>query len=168
VAFIVYIVTLSIFVGLIASQSSLTSKPIKLIAILLLIHGYLITFGTFKEVSGYPTTSDMPEEFEIIWGRVVETETNKFIELWIQQEHQVLDKLSRKFSLAFKLNNISRVYRLKYSKKNHKTILVLQDKINSGDRVGIKRSDNSEGSEIDLDEGLENFSIEFESRKIEK
>ena len=83
VSFTIYIALLSISVALILSTSSLTSKPIKVLIVIMLIHGYLTSWATYKQISGYPTASQAPKKFEIIWARVVESSTEDFIELCI-------------------------------------------------------------------------------------
>ena len=168
VSFTIYIALLSISVALILSTSSLTSKPIKVLIVIMLIHGYLTSWATYKQISGYPTTSQTPKKFEIIWARVVESPAKDFIELWINYDMPILDKFTAKFSLAHRLNNVSRVYRLPYSEENHKMVMEIQGKIERGEKVGIVNKNGDPNSEIDLREGSENFIIEFEGQKITK
>tara|TARA_R110000824_G_scaffold357562_2_gene545076 strand:- start:1138 stop:1524 length:387 start_codon:yes stop_codon:yes gene_type:complete len=128
----------------------------------------MTSWATYKQVSGWPTTQQTPNKFEIIWARVVESQSGDFIELWISYENTVVDKLVSRFSLAHDWNNISRVYRLPYSGENHKMVMNIQGKIERGEKVGIINEDGDQNAEIDLRKGSENFSIEFENNKISK
>jgi len=168
VSFIIYITLLSICIAFILSTSSLTSKPIKAIVVVMLIHGYMTSWATYKQVSGYPTTQQVPKKFEIIWARVVESQSGDFIELWISYENTVVDKLVSRFSLSHGWNNVSRVYRIPYNDENHEMALEIQRKIERGEKTGIINNDSSSNNDIDLREGTENYSIEFESKKITK
>lgn len=167
-SFAIYIVLLSACIALILASSSLTSKPIRALAVILLIHGYVTSWSTYKQVSGYPTGDELPEKFEILWARVVEEQSGNFIELWIDYDTPVLNKLVARFSLAHNWNDISRVYRIPYSDKNHEMVLELQDKIKRGEKAGIINEDDSSNSSLDLRKGSKNYSIEFESNKITK
>ena len=89
-SFAIYIILLSICVGFILSTNSLTSNPIKALVVIMLIHGYLTTWATYKQVSGYPTVEQVPKKFEIIWARVVESSSGNFIELWINYDSPIL------------------------------------------------------------------------------
>lgn len=167
-SFAIYIILLSICVGFILSTNSLTSKPIKALVVIMLIHGYLTTWATYKQVSGYPTVEQVPKKFEIIWARVVESSSGSFIELWINYDLPILDKFTARFSLSHGWDNVSRVYRLPYNDENHKMVLELQSKIEQGVKVGIVNKNEKSNSDLDLREGSENYTIEFESRKITK
>jgi len=168
VSFIIYITLLSICIAFILSTSSLTSKPIKAIVVVMLIHGYMTSWATYKQVSGYPTTQQVPKKFEIIWARVVESQSGDFIELWISYENTVVDKLVSRFSLAHGWNNVSRVYRIPYSDENHEMVMKIQGKIELGEKVGIINENGNPNSDLDLRKGSESFSIDFESNKIIK
>ena len=79
-SFAIYIILLSASVALILAKSSLTSRPIKALVLVLLIHGYFTSWATYKQVSGYPTADELPKKFEIMWARVVETQKEDFID----------------------------------------------------------------------------------------
>ena len=168
VSFAIYIILLSASVALILAKSSLTSHPVKALAVILLIHGYVTSWSTYKQVSGYPTGDELPRKFEILWVRVVEAEPENFIELWIKYDTPILDKITARFSLAHDWNNISRVYRIPYTDENHEMSLEIQKKIERGEKTGIINDDNSSNNDLDLREGAENYSIEFEGQKITK
>jgi len=168
VSFAIYIILLSVCVAFILSTSSLTSRPIKAIVVIALIHGYITSWATYKQVSGYPTQEQVPKKFEIIWARVVESSTEKFIEIWINYENPIVNKLVARFSLAHKWNNVSRVYRLPYDNKNHKMVMEIQGKIERGEKVGVINENGEPNSDIDLREGTQSYIIEFESKKITK
>ena len=167
-SFIIYITLLSVCVAFILSTSSLTSKPIKALVVIILIHGYTTSWATYKQVSGYPTTQQAPKKFEIIWARVVESQSGDFIELWISYENTIADKLVSRFSLAHGWNNVSRVYRLPHSDENHEMVIKIQGKIELGEKVGIINENGNPNSDLDLRKGAESFSIDFESNKITK
>ena len=168
VSFAIYIILLSASVALILAKSSLTSHPVRALAVVLLIHGYVTSWATYKQVSGYPTADELPKKFEIIWVRIVEAQPEDFIELWINYDTPTTDKVIARFSLAHNWSNISRVYRIPYSDENHKMALEIQKKIERGEKTGIINDDGSSNNNIDLREGAENYSIEFESKKITK
>tara|TARA_B100000073_G_scaffold247423_1_gene207779 strand:- start:549 stop:1055 length:507 start_codon:yes stop_codon:yes gene_type:complete len=166
--FAIYLVLISSCLAFILSKSSLVSKPVKALAAILVVHGFLTSWATYKEVSGYPTTEDVPSKFEINWARVVESSNGKFIELWINYENPPLDKLVSQFSLAHGWNDISRVYRLPYNDKNHEMVVEIQKKIETGKRVGVINENSVTNEELDIRDGMKNYNIEFENRKISK
>ena len=167
-SFAIYIILLSTSISLILAKSSLTSHPVRALAVILLIHGYVTSWATYKEVSGYPTADEMPKKFEIVWVRVVEEQPKNFIELWIKYDVPVLDKVVARFSLAHNWNNISRVYRIPYTDENHEMALEIQKKIERGEKTGIINDNDSSNNDLDLRQGAENYSIEFEGQKITK
>lgn len=167
-SFAIYIILLSASVALILAKSSLTSHPVRALAVILLIHGYITSWSTYKQVSGYPTADKLPKKFEIVWVDVVESQPEDFIELWIKYDTPVLEKVVARFSLAHNWDNISRVYRIPYTDENHEMALEIQKKIEKGEKAGIINSDNNSNNDLDLREGSENYSIEFESQKITK
>ena len=85
-SFVAYVAILSIIVAMIFAKSSQTSTGFRVILLVLLFHGYMTTWSTFKQISGYPTAQELPEEFEVLWARVVENGEDKFIELWISSD----------------------------------------------------------------------------------
>ncbi len=167
-SFAIYIILLSASFALILAKSSLTSHPIRILAVVLLIHGYITSWSTYKQISGYPTGDELPKKFEILWVRVVEAEPDDFIELWIKYDTPVLNKIEARFSLAHDWSDISRVYRIPYTDENHEMSLEIQKKIERGEKTGIINNDNSSNNDLDLRQGAENYSIEFESQKITK
>ena len=54
------------------------------------MHGYITGVTTLREVSGYPTVSKLPKEFEVIYGRIIEKEGDSFIELWVSYELTII------------------------------------------------------------------------------
>jgi len=169
VSFIVYISILSVCVAMIFTTKSLTASPLKIIIMLLLLHGYLTTWATYKQVSGYPTESDVPEKFEILWGRAVELPgEEKFIVIWITYDTPMVDKLISMFSLAHDWKNISRVYRLPYNQENHQTVMEIQKKIEMGIKVGVLKGSAAIDDDIDLRESIQRYQIEYDSKRISK
>jgi hypothetical protein len=167
--FALYIFLLSVTVSFILAKSSLTSSTAKVFLILLLMHGFLTVSSTFKEVSGYPTATNLPKKFEVIYARVVEQHDNKFIEMWIKFDTGTLDKIYALFSLAHEWNDISRVYRLPYTRDNHEMVLEIEKKILAGEKVGIKFDKKSlRAGEVNLRKAEEKFRVDFESRRIPK
>ena len=79
-----------------------------------------------------------------------------------------MDKVTARFSLAHDWDNISRVYRIPYTDENHEMVLEIQKKIERGEKAGIINDDGSSNNDLDLRQGAENYSIEFESQKITK
>ena len=167
-SFAIYIILLSASVALILAKSSLTSHPVRALAVILLIHGYVTSWSTYKQVSGYPTADELPKKFEIVWVRVVEAQPENFIELWIKYDTPILGKAVARFSLAHNWRDISRVYRIPYTDENHEMALEIQKKIEQGEKTGIINDNDSSNNDLDLREGAENYSIEFEGQKITK
>jgi len=165
--FSVYIILLSLCVSYLLVSSSKTSGIIKVIAITLLIHGYVTSAVTLKQASGYPTTSELPEKFQILYGRVIEDNSKPFIELWISYDMGRGHKIFAWFSMAGNMDDLTRVYRMPYTEENHEMLLKIQRKIIFGERVGIVRSD-SEGNELDLRNGMQNYNIQYKGYTIQK
>ena len=134
----------------------------------LLSHGYLTTYATMKEVSGYSTNDDLPKEFEVVWARVVEDQGDKYIEMWALYDTQFHDRFYSKFSLASVPNTISRVHILPYSVESHEFVLEAQEKINSGQKIGMVLEVDKELGEIDLRKSESEFQIRYENSKIVK
>jgi hypothetical protein len=167
-SFIIYIALLSICIASLLATGSATSRPIKVIAMIALVHGYLTIGSTYKQISGYPTFEKLPEKFEIIWARVVESDSEKFIEIWINYDGSIRGYILDTFSLASRVSHISRVYRIPYSEENHRTIVELQKKIQRGEKVGINNIDNKSNGEIDLRKSEGKFRSDYESKRIIK
>ena len=165
--FAIYVVILSIIVAMIFAKSSQTSTVFRVFLVILLVHGYMTTWPTFKQISGYPTAQDLPREFEVLWARVVETGEEKFIELWISYDTPVVGKIMARFSLAHNWNNISRVYRVPYSEENHQVVIEMQRKVREGKKVGVMIDPNMD-DEIDLREAEQRYSIEIQRTRIRK
>jgi hypothetical protein len=165
--FAIYIAILSIIVIMIFAKSSQTSTAFRVFLVILLAHGYMTTWSTFKQVSGYPTAQDLPKEFEVLWARVVETGEEKFIELWILYDTPTMGKIMARFSLAHGWNNVSRVYRIPYSEENHQLVIEMQRKVREGKKVGITL-DPSIDNDIDLREAEQRYSIEAQRTRIRK
>jgi len=166
--FILYVIVLSSIVALIFARSSLTSSLTRVILAILLIHGYLTVYSTFTAVSGYPTTKKLPNKFEVVYARVVEDHDEKFIELWIKYELPYMEKVYSYFSMHFEMNNITRVFRLPYTRENHEFVLDATKKITRGGIVGIKLEEKDKKRNVSLSEGEKDFSVEYESRVITK
>tara|TARA_B100000674_G_C37832592_1_gene911272 strand:- start:217 stop:720 length:504 start_codon:yes stop_codon:yes gene_type:complete len=166
-SFALYVILISSCVAYLLVLTSKSTGWLKLFAVLLLMHGYITGVTTLREVSGYPTVSKLPKEFEVIYGRIIEKEGDSFIELWVSYELSLNDKLHALFSMAGNMNDLTRVYRMPYSEENHEMILKIQEKILEGKVVGIILSDQ-EGTEIDLRQGAENYRIEHKGYSIQK
>ena len=167
-SFAIYIAALGISTAFILARSSQTSNMVKIILVILLSHGYLTTWATFKQVSGYPTQGELPEEFEVLWARVIETQSEKTIELWVSYDAPILDKIVSRFSLAHGWNDISRVYRIPYTEENHRTVLDMQAKIEMGQKVGVILDPENVDTEIDLREAEQQYQVHMEGERITK
>ena len=122
-SFALYVILISSCVAYLLVLTSKSTGWLKLFAVLLLMHGYITGVTTLREVSGYPTVSKLPKEFEVIYGRIIEKEGDSFIELWVSYELSLNDKLHALFSMAGNMNDLTRVYRMPYSEENHEMIL---------------------------------------------
>ena len=91
--FSLYILLLSSVVLSAIAVSSKKPTIANIVLATLLSHGYLTTYATMKEVSGYSTNDNLPEEFEVVWARVVEDQGEKYIEMWALYETQFHDRL---------------------------------------------------------------------------
>ena len=166
--FSLYILLLSSAVlGTIAASSK---KPTiaNIVLATLISHGYLTTYATMKEVSGYSTNDDLPNEFEVVWARVVEDQGEKYIEMWALYDTQFHDRFYSKFSLASVPGTISRVHILPYSSDSHEFVLEAQEKITSGQKIGMVLEVDEELGEIDLRKSESEFQIRYENSKIVK
>jgi len=166
-SFVAYVAVLSMIVAMMFAKSSKTSTGFRVLLIILLFHGYMTTWSTFKQISGYPTAQELPEEFEVLWARVVESGEGKFIELWILHDTPVMGKIMARFSLAHDWGDVSRVYRIPYTEENHQAVLEMQGKMREGRKVGVIMDPNMDG-EIDLREAEQRYSIEAQRRMIRK
>jgi len=165
--FAAYIIFLSLCVSYLLIQASSKSGIIKVIAITLLVHGYITSAVTLKDVSGYPTISDLPEEFKIVYARAVENNSKPFIELWITYNMPNHEKFYAWFSMAPSMHDLTRVHRLPYTEENHEMVLKIQQRIDNGRQVGVTLSDNDNG-EIDLRNGMQNYRIRHKGYRIQK
>ena len=69
-SFALYVILISSCVAYLLVLTSKSTGWLKLFAVLLLMHGYITGVTTLREVSGYPTVSKLPKEFEVIYGRI--------------------------------------------------------------------------------------------------
>jgi len=168
VLFPMYIALLSAAViGMIAMPTKKhTFKTLVLIT--LLSHGYLTTYATLKEISGYPTNDDLPEEFEIVWAKVEESGDEKFIEIWVKYDTDFHERIYSKFSLARLPSQVSRVHILPYTEENHEFVESTQEKIIAGQKVGVIIEPGQENEEVDLRKSQEQYQIQYENNKISK
>ena len=149
-------------------KSSQTSSLIRIILALLLVHGHLTVWPTFKSISGYPTTAELPSEFELVYGRVVEEHDTKFIELWVKYDLTPMGKFTSFFTMHFEMEDITRVFRTQYTKENHEFIIEMTKRITEGSTVGIKLEDGEKKRQLDLHEGEKDFRVEYENKIITK
>ncbi len=166
--FVWYIFVLSAVISMIFAKSSMTSNAAKMFVVLLLVHGHLTVWPTFKTISGYPTAADLPSEFEVVYARVVEEHDSKFIELWIKYDVPVTGEFLSFFSMHFESNDLSRVFRMPYTKENHEFVNEMTEKIMKGDAVGVKFKDNDQKRNLDLREGEKDFRVEYDQKIITK
>ena len=166
-SFAAYIIFLSLCVSYLLVQASSKSGMIKLIAMIMLVHGYITSAVTLKEVSGYPTISSLPEEFEIIYARAIENNSNPFIELWVSYDIPNHEKFYAWFSMAPSMHNLTRVYRMPYTEENHEMVLKIQRRIIDGRTVGVSLEDSA-NMDVDLREGMQNYRIKHKGYRIKK
>jgi|TARA_Y100000034_G_scaffold48387_1_gene59737 hypothetical protein len=168
-SFLVYLTIVSICVAICLLRSNL-GQVMKVLLVIILLHGYLTSFSTFRDISGYPTASDLPEEFEVVWGRAVEMPQDKvkFIELWVTYDFSFTEIWVSRFSLAHRKDSLSRVYRLPYSQENHEFVLEMQQAIKLGKRMKLSFQDISMDEKIDLREAAQNYAINHEEWVISK
>jgi len=168
-SFLVYLTIVSICVAVCLVQSNL-HQALKVMLVVVLMHGYLTAFSTFRDVSGYPTQADLPEEFEVVWARAVEIPQNdvKFIELWVAYDFSFTEVWISRFSLAHRKDSLSRVYRLPYSQENHEFVLEMQQAIQLGKQMKLSFQNISMDEKIDLREAAQNYAINHEEWVISK
>ena len=145
-------------------------KIIKFFGILILLHGYMTISSTFAEISGYPTFEIMPERAQVVWGIAAEpTPTEDFlgyIDLWVVHSPNKVETWFQWFSLSQR-GKVSRVYRIPYTKENHKALKGIKAKLKKGKHVGLAR-DKKDYSKFDLSKAQQRYSIEYNSVKIKK
>lgn len=141
--FVVFCLIVFTCFSLILSRHSRISSGLKLIASFMLVIFALGSYDTMRSVSGYPAVDKLPEEVEIVWGRVVEGE-QKYIELWVLFERRPGEKL---LTLHHEENPISRIYRIEYTKKRHELLLKILEDIKKGKERGLKGDINKRGED---------------------
>ena len=72
------------------------------------------------------------------------------------------------FSMHFESNDLSRVFRMPYTKENHEFVNEMTEKIMKGDAVGVKFKDNDQKRNLDLREGEKDFRVEYDQKIITK
>lgn len=166
-SFAIYLIGLSFAVCYMLISSSKTSGLVKILSIVLLVHGYITSGATLKQASGYPTIAELPEKFDILYARVLEENNDPFIELWITHNMSQTSKFFAWFSLSGEMHNLSRVYRIPYTEENHEMVLKIQKKILRGERVGVIQGSNHTG-DVDLRDGMMNYKIKHRGYLIQK
>lgn len=145
-------------------------KPMKLLGVVLFLHGHLAVYSTVNELSGYPTREDMPEMAHVLWGNAVEpqpsVEFSGYIDLWVMYEPTSGETWLSWFSLADR-GQVSRVYRLPYTKKNHDSLKGVLAKLKRGKRVGLA-FDRKSNSTMDLSEAQQKYGVAYEGIKLKK
>lgn len=146
---------------------------IKALLVFLLIHGYITVFSTINHVSGYPTSERMPEDVVMLWGDIAEPAKNPeregHIDIWVSHDATFLESFLKEYSLADISNKVSRVYRLPYTKENHKFIRNAKHRIIAGKRVGLKLATIEKASgAYDLSAAEKLYKIEYNSQRLKK
>jgi len=145
-------------------------KLLKFIAVVLFLHGYLTVYSTINELSGYPTRESMPEMTQVLWGIATMPNPSEdfsgYIDLWVLHEAAKEEEWLDWFSLAHK-GQVSRVYRIPYTKKNHDELKMITSKIQKGKRIGLA-IDKKSGTRLDLSEAQQKYGVVYESIKLKK
>ena len=170
--FTTYIILLSVCVLYFLLYTNAHSF-LKCLCIAILIHGYVTIGVTFDDTRGYPTSELIPEKVDIVWGVVVEPSKNPkydgHIDLWVKHEASLLESKLQYFTLADKSPVVSRVYRIPYTREAHKTILVIQKKIATGDKVGlILPGGKLQKDAINLESAMQRYTVKYDTVVIEK
>tara|TARA_Y100000593_G_scaffold43471_1_gene83181 strand:+ start:1350 stop:1859 length:510 start_codon:yes stop_codon:yes gene_type:complete len=143
---------------------------LKFFAVILFLHGYLTVYSTVDELSGYPSREVMPEMVQVVWGIAAEPNSTigfeGYIDLWVTHNPTIEESWLPWFSLANE-GEVSRIYRIPYTKKDHEELKVMINKIKRGKRVGLAL-DKKAGSLLDLSEAQQKYGIMYESIKIKK
>ena len=84
--------------------------------------------------------------------------------MWVLFERSYEQKI---FTFYHKENPISRVYRIKYTKKRHELLLKVLDGIRQGKKQGIKGNVNEDGEDA-FEQAVQKFHIESKRRVIRK
>jgi hypothetical protein len=166
-SFVIYLVGLSFAISYLLISSTKTSSLVKILGIIFLVHGYITSISTLEQVSGYPSTANMPHKFDILYARVLENNDNPFIEIWASHKMNYTNKFFAWFALGGEIHNLSRVYRIPYTEENHEMVLSIQKKLLEGEKVGIIQEQGS-GSNVDLRDGLVNYKIKNSGYLIQK
>jgi hypothetical protein len=146
------------------------NRFIKFISIIFLLHGYLTVVGTFEEISGYPTTENLPERSEIKWGEAVEPNTatgyKGHIDIWVVHRSSMVESFLSYFSLADN-GAVSRIYRIPYTKENHKALKGIKDRIKKGKHTGVA-VDKRNPTNVNLAEAMQKYAITYDSVMMKK
>ena len=161
--FVILCLIVSTILSFILSKHNGISSGSKIIAVVFFVLFSLASYDSLRKVSGYPSVSELPLEAEIVWGRVVEAE-EKYIEVWVLFERSYEDKI---FSFYHKENPISRVYRMKYTKKRHRAMLQILEAIKNGEKQGIKRK-VSKSALDSFEQSVKRYNVESKRMMIKK
>ena len=146
----------------------------KCLCIAILLHGYLTIAATIDDVRGYPTHEAIPDHVNILWGIVVEPSKKPVygghIDLWVSHDASLVETKLQYFTLADVAPSVSRVYRVPYSREAHKTILIMQKKIASGEKVGLilPGGNLSKGQYVNLESAMQRYAVDYEAVRIKK
>jgi len=145
-------------------------KSLKFIGVVLFLHGHLAVYSTVDELAGYPSAESMPQMAQVLWGSAIEpepaSEFSGYIDLWVTHEPTKGETWLSWFSLADR-GQVSRVYRIPYTKKNHASLRGVLAKLKRGKRVGLA-FDKKLTSTMDISEAQKKYGIMYDSIKIKK
>jgi len=146
----------------------------KCLCIAILLHGYLTITATIDDVRGYPTNESLPANVSILWGVVVEPSKKPVydghIDLWVSHGASLLETKLQYFTLADLAPAVSRVYRIPYSREAHKTVLVMQEKIAAGEKIGLILPGGilGRGEYVNLESAMQRYAVDYEAVRIKK
>jgi hypothetical protein len=145
-------------------------RVLKVVGVVLFLHGYLTIHSTVAELSGYPTTESIPESVQVLWGNAVEPNPSEefpgYIDLWVVHNPTQEEDWFSLMSLADE-GKVSRIYRIPYTKKDHKALKEMVDRIKRGKRVGLALEKKGK-SILDLSEAQQRYNIRYNSIMIKK
>ena len=109
------------------------SNSLKTVVVLIMASFYFITWLGYKQVLGWPTAEEIPEEFRLIWIAIDEpdkmTKDQGGIYLWVKS----LDHICKPFGKP-------RAYNLVWNAENHKRAQTALAKLKDGTRLNGRKT----------------------------
>ena len=109
------------------------SNSLKTVVVLIMASFYFMTWLGYKQILGWPTAEEIPEEFRLIWVAIEEpdkmTKNQGGIYLWVRSLDEIGIPLGK-----------PRAYNLVWNEKNHKRAQTALAKLKDGTQLNGKKT----------------------------